>query len=42
MSVDALLDRDAIGIAAAFRAGEASATEIAEAALARIAARNAC
>jgi aspartyl-tRNA(Asn)/glutamyl-tRNA(Gln) amidotransferase subunit A len=40
MSVDALLDRDATGIAAAFRAGEASAAEIAEAALARIAARN--
>jgi AtzE family amidohydrolase len=40
MSMDALLDRDAIGIAAAFRAGEASATEIALAALARIGARN--
>jgi aspartyl-tRNA(Asn)/glutamyl-tRNA(Gln) amidotransferase subunit A len=40
MSVDALLDRDATGIAAAFRAGEASAAEIADAALARIAARN--
>jgi aspartyl-tRNA(Asn)/glutamyl-tRNA(Gln) amidotransferase subunit A len=40
MSVDALLDRDATGIAAAFRAGEASAAEIAEAAIARIAARD--
>ena len=40
MSVDALLDRDATGIAAAFRAGEASAAEIADAALARIATRN--
>jgi aspartyl-tRNA(Asn)/glutamyl-tRNA(Gln) amidotransferase subunit A len=40
MSLDALLDRDATGIAAAFRAGEASATEIAAAALARIAARD--
>jgi aspartyl-tRNA(Asn)/glutamyl-tRNA(Gln) amidotransferase subunit A len=40
MSLDALLDRDATGIAAAFRAGEASAAEIAAAALARIAARN--
>ena len=40
MSVDALLDRDATGIAAAFRAGEARAAEIAEAAIARIAARN--
>ncbi|MBW6398820.1 AtzE family amidohydrolase [Roseomonas sp. HJA6] len=40
MSLDALLDRDAVGIAAAFRAGEASAAEIAEAAIARIVARN--
>jgi aspartyl-tRNA(Asn)/glutamyl-tRNA(Gln) amidotransferase subunit A len=40
MSLDALLDRDATGIAAAFRAGDATATEIAQAALARIAARN--
>ncbi len=40
MSVDSLLDRDAVGIAAAFRAGEVSAAEIAEAAIARIAARN--
>ncbi len=40
MSLDALLDRDAVGIASAFKAGEASAAEIAEAALARIAARN--
>jgi aspartyl-tRNA(Asn)/glutamyl-tRNA(Gln) amidotransferase subunit A len=40
MSLDSLLDRDATGIAAAFRAGEVSAAEIAEAALARLAARN--
>ena len=40
MSLDTLLDRDAVGIANAFRAGEASAAEIAEAAIARIAARN--
>lgn len=40
MSLDSLLDRDAVGIATAFRAGDASAAEIAEAALARIAARN--
>ncbi|MBR0680233.1 AtzE family amidohydrolase [Roseomonas eburnea] len=40
MSTDPLLDRDAVGIAAAFHAGDASAAEIAEAALARIAARN--
>lgn len=40
MSLDALLDRDAVGIAAAFGAGEASAAAIAEAAIARIAARN--
>ncbi len=40
MSLDTLLDRDATGIAAAFRAGETSAAEIAEAAIARIAARN--
>ncbi|MBP0464437.1 AtzE family amidohydrolase [Roseomonas sp. PWR1] len=40
MSLDDLLDRDAVGIASAFRAGEASASEIAEAALARIEERN--
>jgi len=40
MSIAELLDRDGLGIAAAIRAGEASAAEIAEAALARIAARN--
>ena len=40
MSVAELLDRDALGIAGAFQAGEARAVEIAEAALARIAARN--
>jgi aspartyl-tRNA(Asn)/glutamyl-tRNA(Gln) amidotransferase subunit A len=40
MSLDTLLDRDAIGIAAAFRTGEARAAEIADAAIARIAARN--
>ncbi|MEO3470600.1 AtzE family amidohydrolase [Roseomonas sp. CAU 1739] len=40
MSFDTLLDRDAVGIAAAFRAGEARAAEIAEAAIARITARN--
>jgi AtzE family amidohydrolase len=40
MSLDTLLDRDAVGIASAFHAGEASAREIAGAALARVAARN--
>ncbi|NMJ43578.1 AtzE family amidohydrolase [Roseomonas sp. JC162] len=40
MSLADLLDRDAVGIAAVFAAGEASAGEIAEAAIARIAARN--
>lgn len=40
MSLPDLLDRDALGIAAAFAAGEASAAEIAAAAIARIEARN--
>lgn len=40
MSVEELLDRDATGVAAAVARGEASAAEIAEAAIARIAARN--
>lgn len=40
MTLDTLLDGDALGIAAAFGAGDVSAAEIAEAALARIAARN--
>lgn len=40
MSLDDLLDRDAVGIAAAFADGEASAAEIAEGAIARIAVRN--
>jgi len=40
MSVSEVLDRDATGVAAAIVAGEASAAEVADAALARIAARN--